>query len=513
MSNPKLCLLLSAIRDQLPLRQHRGAVRLGLLMCLICGGVAAQFQSGFDTQPRLGSADFRGPTEQISSPPAGLQDSPALPDELPASQVIADVTIVGNDTVSADRIYSLIRTRKGRNLDAGLLQQDKRNLIAKGLFRDVRIATQQTSHGVLVTFEVFERPTIHFIYLLGDRGIAEKTLLKEAGLKVGDALNFYAVEEGRRKIEDLYHRKGYPKARVSTERGNRPEDRGVVFKIEEGPLQRIRSVKFTGNSEIASDSRLKTQIESKPGYLGYFFGGKLDQEKVAADKEKLILYYRNLGFFQARVGSELQADSENEWVTVNFVIDEGPRYVVRNVSVIGNEKFSSEQLLGSTRLKAGQYFRQDDMLADIAELRDMYGGNGYIFADINASPRFHEEPGELDLVYDIAEGEQFRVGRIHVKIAGEFPHTKERVILDRLSIKSGDIVDIRKIRESERRLKLSQLFVVNPAEGNPPQIVIVPPDLKDVKEVLADGSGNRTYRGQTPQQKVAEVDLDVILRK
>jgi outer membrane protein insertion porin family len=84
------------------------------------------------------------------------------------------------------------------------------------------------------------------------------------------------------------------------------------------------------------------------------------------------------------------------------------------------------------------------------------------------------------------------------------------VILERLSISPGQIVDIREIRNSERRLKASQLFIVNPAEGDPPRIVVVPPDLKDTERFLA-GSGTGTQRGQNPADEPAVVDLEVYL--
>ena len=465
-------------------------------------GESIEFNSANGSQPL--------PSQPLPSP------TTAWPDEAPAEvittkqPVVADVHIIGNETVSTDKIFSYIRTRKGRPFDAEALQQDKRNLVTKGMFRDVLIATQQTAHGILVTFEVFERPTIHYIEFIGDRGMSEKTLRKEIGLKEKDALNPYAVEEARRKLEDLYHRKGYPKAQVMVTEGNRREDRGVVFAIAEGPLQRIKSVDFVGNSDIASDGRLKTQIESKPGYFRYLFSGKLDQDKISLDVDKLTAYYRSLGFFRARVGRHLEFDEQNSWVSLTFVIDEGPRYVVRNVSVVGNKKFTSDELMKKLQLAGGNYFRLEYMQSDVNTLKDLYGGQGHIFADIEASPRFLEEPGELDLVYDIAEGEQFRVGKINVKIAGEFPHTKEQVILDRLSIRPGQIVDIREIRNSERRLKASQLFIVNPTEGNPPQIVVVPPDLQDAQEVLAGGKKKGSYRGQSPDA-APRVDQDILV--
>lgn len=438
---------------------------------------------------------------------------PANPLELPPQQRIIDVRIIGNETVDSDKVQSYIRhTRKDRYFDSELIQQDVLSLKTRGMFREVLVSKQETAHGVIVTFEVFERPIIRYIEFIGDRGLTSKSLMKETGLKVGDAMNAYAVEEARRKLEELYRRKGYPKVQVTIAEGNRlQEDRGVVFLISEGPLQRIWSVSFMGNDgSVISDGRLKTQIESKPGFLK-LFGGKLDHDKINGDIEKLTAYYRGLGFFRARVGRQIEYDDEQKWVTLKFVIDEGPRYVVRNVSVVGNQKFTTPELEQLLQLRTGDYFNLDRMNADVNAIRDTYGGKGYIFADIKSDPRFLEDPGQIDLVYNVQEGQQFRVGRINVKIAGEFPHTKERVILDRLSIRPGQIVDIREIRNSERRLKASQLFIVNPSEGEPPRIVILPPELKDTDKILAENGGGTVTRGQSPDDGIPIWDLEIHL--
>ena len=162
-------------------------------------------------------------------------------------------------------------------------------------------------------------------------------------------------------------------------------------------------------------------------------------------------------------------------MTITFVIDEGPRFKVRNVSVIGNTKYTSDALMAELKLKSGDYFNQAKMTADKNALVDKYGGIGYVFADIKPDPRFLEEPAQLDLVYNINEGDRYRVGKINVVIKGEYPHTQLTTVLNRLSLKPGDIVDIREIRASERRLKASQLFEANPANGNAPKIVFSPP--------------------------------------
>ncbi|MFV1965601.1 MAG: outer membrane protein assembly factor [Pirellulaceae bacterium] len=446
------------------------------------------------------------------SPVCGQSPLPGGMPNAAENEMVAEVHITGNETVGTEEILRHLRTRKDRRFDPEVLQADKRRLMTKGKLRDVRIYTQRLNEGVVVTFEVFERPTIRYIRFIGNRGVGEKPLLKESGLELGDAINAYSIEEGRRRIEEFYHTRGYPNAQVVVAEGKSAEDSGAVFYISEGALQRVARVEFVGNT-IATDARLKTKIQSKPGLLWYLFRGKVDEEKISRDTDILTEYYRGLGFFRARVSRMREFDDSGKWLTLTFVIDEGPRYVVRNVSVMGSKQFAAEELEQRLDLKQGEYFNLTQMNADVSSLRDAFGMHGFIFADIRADPRFLEEPGQLDLVYSIDEGNQFRVGEINVHIAGEFPHTQESVILDRLSLRPGDIVDIRKVRASERRLKASQLFVVNPSEGSPPRIVIKPPDLSEM-ETLASRRGGRSVRGQSPeaeasQSGIRKIDMDV----
>ncbi len=444
-----------------------------------------------------------GPLPRTTPPigPTG-QAAGAAVDAGTGQPIVVDVIVRGNKKVALSKAYTYLRTRKGREFDAQLVQGDVRRLTQSGLFRDVRTFTDNVPGGVIVRFEVLERPTIGYIRFLGNRGVRDKTLLKEADMKVGESLNQYSVEEGRRKIQDYYQSHGYPKTEVSILEGNKPTDAGVVYVINEGQLERISSVEFVGNT-IASGDRLKTQIESKAGYLWYFFAGKVDREKIDADVEKLTAYYRSLGYFRARIGREIELDDSGRWAKLRFVIDEGPRYVVRNVSLLGNKKFSTDSLQADLNLKPGEYFNQAKMNRDVAKLKDTYGGEGHIFADVQADPRFLEEPGELDLVYRIQEGDVFRVGKIDVKIDGEFPHTRQSVVMNRISLRPGDILDVRELRRSEQRLKASQLFEIDPSKGAPPELVVVPPDLLGAGGSVADQpkprAGSRSYRGQSPE--------------
>lgn len=438
-----------------------------------------------------------------SSPPPGAQPlTPSTPHSS-QRQIVAAVEILGVPPQRHQEVHKHLHTKKDRDFDPEEVQGDVRRLHGSGLYRDVKTFKRDTETGVVVIYQLFERPRIRSVKHLGNRGISDKKLNKEHGLKAGDPLSAFETENARRVIEDLYHRSGFPKATVTILEGNQAGDQNVIFVISEGQLQRIKDVVFEGN-QIATDGRLKTQIDSKPGYFWYFIRGKVDREKIDQDVRKLTAYYRSLGFFSARIGRELVFDDGGKWLTIKFIIDEGPRYVVRNVTIEGLTKFREEPLLGNMKLKRGEFFSQDDMLRDQALLTDLYGSIGHAFADIEPQPRFLEEPGELDLVYQVKEGDVFHVGNINVHIKGDFPHTRETVILNRLSLRHGDLVDMREIRNSERRLTLSQLFITKPSEGDPPRIVVKPPPLDSIRTLASRRGPEVTVRAQNPEESLPQ---------
>jgi len=446
---------------------------------------------------------FGGPGggQGSNSPGEDEKRLPRIPYFGPATSVpLKEVRIAGQRGVPEAKIRSLLETRIHRSYDPEQVQKDVRTLYGTGLFRDVRTYNREVDGGIAVTFEVFERPLIQHIRFTGNDKVKDKTLLKESGLKVGDALHRFGVEEARRTLEQFYNSKGYNEAKVSIVEGTDADSRGIVFEISEGVILRVSKTKFEGNT-IASDARLRTVVQSKPGILWYF-GGKTSEEQIDQDIERLTGYYRNLGFFRARIKVEPSRSESGKWTDVNFIIDEGPRYRVRNIQINGNMRFEDAELRAQMSLAEGEFVNLGRMRADLTSARDYYGSQGYIFADVNVNPTYLPEPGELDLVYNITEGDQYLVGRIIVNIEGDHAHTRRSVVLNRLSFKTGDVIDIRKIRNSERRLRASQLFLHNPAQGATPRIVVKPPDPNGPRIARQPSSSAQgsTSRGQSPEK-------------
>jgi outer membrane protein insertion porin family len=102
----------------------------------------------------------------------------------------------------------------------------------------------------------------------------------------------------------------------------------------------------------------------------------------------------------------LDYDDDRKWLTLTFVIHEGERYKIRSVSIEGNKKLDTARITKEAQLKVGEFFDQGKMNKDVAAMLNEYGGEGYVFADVKPDPRFAEEPGSLDLIYNVSEGDR-----------------------------------------------------------------------------------------------------------
>ncbi len=440
--------------------------------------------------------------ESTSLPPGAVkmrrtfgENERASRDQAPQdpANIVTAVEIKGNVQMPTHELMRYISTRPGRYFDPDRLQQDVDKIWRLPEIRKINGPyVKRSESGVAITIEVVERKLVRKVKFVGNRGVTDRALEKETGLEDGQPLDLHAVQMTKTKIEDYYKEKGYPRTQVEVVEGNEAEDENIVFLIHEDTQQRVWQVEFEGNT-FASDARLRNFVKSKPGILKVF-GGLVKRDEIEQDIMRLANYYRKYGFFNAQIGREISESNDGRWLTLRFIINEGPRYKVRNISFVGNRFYQSTELDKLVQLKTVDNKNPDynvgKLNEDVVALRDLYGSKGFVFIKVDAEPRFLEDPGWMDIVYKIDEGEQYRVGKINVRIDGDYGITKREVALTRLSLRPGDLIDVKKLRDSERRLGASQIFAGANAGGGgaPPQIQVIPSGM---------GRRDRTARGSS----------------
>ncbi len=389
--------------------------------------------------------------------------------------VVEQVKIVGNRRVSEHRILQEIETRQGRFYDRETVMADIRRLNDMRTFDHVTFRIEQNEGKVTVTFMLHERPVITQVIFHGNRGINERELKGRAGLAPNDPLNEFSMESARRRLVDYYHEEGFNQAVIQSSIGTDQSPNRVVFRINEGPKERISKIRIEG-STIVSEARLKKVITSRGPMLGVlsYLNNTADMQKIDSDANILAAYYHNLGFLTATVGRTIQYDGSGKWITITYVINEGPRFKVNSVQIVGNQFVSEESLRKRLSLTAGEMYDGTLLRSDVGELTYGYGELGFLYAEIQPQTVMLDEKNAVDLVYKVSEGDRWKVGEIRVNIDGE-PHLmRETTMLNLVDLREGDFIDRRTLELNRNRILRSPYLETNPQIADPPDIKVIP---------------------------------------
>jgi outer membrane protein insertion porin family len=281
--------------------------------------------------------------------------------------------------------------------------------------------------------------------------VKEKHLKAWTGLKAGSPFDHVANQEAVRRIEQEYHDKGYYFVKVELVKGSKPGEREVVFRINEGPKVQVKERTFEGN-KFWNDGDLRKNLISKEAFL--VFGGLYNPDTLPSDIEAVKQYYRGVGFFDVEVTGVPMFSEDKSDVNLHFTVKEGRRYTVREIRFQGNSIIATNKLKGDSKLKAGEKFNSYPLSKDVNRMLGYYGEMGHYFASVNPVPQFTEQEGVVDLVFEIDEDRPRYVRDVNVTYDGDYPHTKQTVVLDRIQVQPGDIANPKLIRRGRSRLSL-----------------------------------------------------------
>ena len=460
----------------------RCARLLAAVMFLIASSFTASAQFGAGAPGGGGGGGADAPAPDVKPK---FRDHIRAQDGLPIRRekgdtLVADVRIVGNQSISTLEIMQKIETRKDRFYDYETVLSDVRRLNDMRSFDRVTFKLDERPEGMAVTFILNERPIISRVVFHGNRGLNDRELSGRAGLKPKDPRSEFSIESARRRLVEYYREEGFNQVAVSTTIGMDKDPGIVIFRINEGPLERIAEINIEGNT-ILSEARLKKLIKSRGPAVGVLrhLNNKADFDTIDQDVNVLASTYHDLGYLTATVGRRKQYDETGKWLTVTFVINEGPRFRINDIQIVGNQFVTTESLRERLELEPGDNFDGTIMRRDIGELTYGYGELGFIYAEVEPQTVMRDEADEVDLIYKITEGDRWKIGEIKVNIEGE-PHLmRDTTMLNLIDLREGDFIDRRTLELNTLRLERSQLLETNPQIADPPDIKVIPRDEVD----------------------------------
>ena len=207
-------------------------------------------------------------------------------------------------------------------------------------------------------------------------------------------------------VRRFYQQRGYLAARMAApayELDTQRQRARIVIPIEEGPVFRVGTIRFAGNTALSSDY-LRTGLVLETGTV--FEPARLEPAATA-----LKLKYGQLGYGDADIDFEVARQDGRASVDVSFHVIENQQTTIGAINVAGNRRTSSEFALSRMRVASGE-IANTTLIRDSA--RSLTQTGAYASADVELqqaeqSGAEDKRPQVADLMISVAEPKPYRV--------------------------------------------------------------------------------------------------------
>jgi outer membrane protein insertion porin family len=275
--------------------------------------------------------------------------------------ILDEVRFTGLRRIAPDAVAAQLKSREGEAFDAARIDKDLRALARLGWFESIQVeevsptlplrpAFENQKHIALI-FHLEERPFLSKVEYSGSRLLSQKQIekmLKDKKIApgFGKPADPATLQRIALAIRTGLNELGHPRASVRIAR----EEAGnatlsVRFEINDGPLLRVRQVSFDGHPQLSA-KLLRGQMRSiapwKP--LASWRGkNAYTREAFEEDRQRILMYYQNHGFPEARIGSALVTQSKEpsrRWLpwphesglSVSIPLEAGPFYRFESIA-------------------------------------------------------------------------------------------------------------------------------------------------------------------------------------
>ncbi len=344
---------------------------------------------------------------------------------------------------------------------------------------------QQLESKVALADKTYVQPTNHLNYSF-DVAQSNKVVVVVNGVKIsqGSIRNLIPVyqegtvdedllNEGNRRVRDLYQRKGYFDIQVAHTLQQQPNGGALItYNVQLGKVHDVDSVAVSGNKYIATDL-ITPRLNVHPNGI-FDPRGTYSVALVASDVATIKAIYQGNGFEKVDVKPVVK-DSEDDprgkpskiaHITVDYVITEGTQSRFGSYKLVGNLKVPSDKLLPLLNTQVGQPYNSTNLTGDRDAILTYYLANGYDQSqvDIKQVPN-PEDPNLVDATLEITEGDQIHVNNV---LVSGLHYTRNQTVADKIKVHPGDVLNQTALIDTQRQLYDLTLFNgVNTAVQNP----------------------------------------------
>lgn len=268
------------------------------------------------------------------------------------------------------------------------------------------------------------------------------TVFNYLPMQVGDVMS---DEKAAQAIKSLYSTGFFKDVRVES------DGDVLVITVQERPS--ISQIDFSGNKSFQTD-KIKDGLKQ----IGIAQGQIFDKSQLDRAEQEIKRQYLSQGKYSAEVKA-IASPLERNRVAIRFEIVEGPAAKIRDINIVGNHLFTTEDLRANFLLttpnwmswwnKDDQYSKQK-LTADLEALRSFYMNQGYLEFSID-STQVSISPDKRDvyITVNITEGEKYNISK--TKLAGDMLLPEED-LRKLINIQDGEVFNRQKVTDASKNI-------------------------------------------------------------
>lgn len=348
-----------------------------------------------------------------------------------------------------------------------------------GLFSDVKIlATKIEGDKVWLEIQLKQRPRIADVTYSGIKKGEREDLDSRVGLRKGFQITPNLLDRAQKLIKKFFDDKGFKNVDINITQRPNPEKDGEVFvniDINKNKKTKIHEIVIEGNSAL-SDFELKKAMKKtneqfdlkkhfKTSIMEMFSTKKFVTDEYEKDKENFIAKYNEHGYRDATLVTDSVGNFNEKTVDIHLKVDEGNKYYLKDITFVGNTKYSTEYLERFLDMKKGDVYNQKKLeqrlISDEDAVSNIYYNNGYLF--FSADPvEVEVENDSIALEIRITEGPQATINKV---IINGNDRLYEDIVRRELRTKPGKLFSREDLMRSVR--EIAQMGHFDPENMNP----------------------------------------------
>lgn len=366
---------------------------------------------------------------------ATLAVTSAVPAQSPL--VLKKVDTTGLRLLDKMRVVAASGLRLGQRVRPADLDVALRRLADTGYFKTLNYQYRTNRGKMTVTFELEETDSllpVIFDNFVGfsnqelDRALSQQNPLYSGKLSLAPA----ALNGAERALQDLLKKRGNTATVSYTFTTTEMKDMKLLFAVS-GPTPRITALRFPGNASVDPEILQKAAA----GLVGQPYS------QTAATvflKKAVEPIYLERGFLKVVIGTPeaTRLASGKPGALLTVPITEDLQFHWKGASFSGNSMYSSDDLKELLDMKVGEVASGLQLKKGLEAIDKAYGRKGHLAVGIESRPIFEAESGQVSFQFRIDEGDEYRMGGLHIL---GVPAGEEKRLREKWELKSGQVFD------------------------------------------------------------------------